>query len=419
MKNKKWPVPAIEDERFKGEGIKRFLKMRAEYEKSAFVSEGHLEVRRLGPVAFAEVIPPEECAVTSLVRYSSGKIYGGTSGRKAHLFYYDPSPDADVVVDAGVVGENTGITSLVTEETGKIFGATDGKNGGFLFSYSPCEVLLDKLTLKGKGLREIFDAPAEDQVFHSIVDPCHSAGKVDTLLKPFKHEGISSLAIDNNRKILYGLSSKNGLFFTYEIEKKKITVKEKIDEINEFSRKLLIVKNGIVYGLGYKGQIVKFDPKKSKLERLDIFAPSLKGRELYNRVDCWVFDEESGLIYGGTIDGIIFIFNPENEEIICLGKPIDQMRIRALTVGKDGRVFGVGGEPGKCCHLFVYEPRKRQLRDLGVLLATHETPWCGYEIDSAVTGKDGEIYLGESDRISHLFIYFPQIERRNACQKSE
>ena len=75
-------------------------------------------------------------------------------------------------------------------------------------------------------------------------------------------------------------------------------------------------------------------------------------------------------------------------------------------------MFGIAGEPGGCAHLFCYNPETRELKDLGVPLATVETPWYGYEFEAAVTGKDGEIYLGEVDRISHLWIYFPPIPGR-------
>ena len=418
LKNKKWPVPPGEEERFKEEKIKNFLKLRAEYEKSAFVNEGHIEVRRLGPIAFTKPIPAGESAITVLLAYHNGKIYGGTSGKRAHLFYYDPSPDADTVVDIGIVGENLRVTSLVAEEKGRIFGGVvSEKDDGFLFSYSPCEVTIEKIDTKGKGVREIFDTPAEDQVFHSIVDPFSSAGEINVLTTPVKGEGVGSLVVDRKRKLLYGLSDKKGIFFIYDISEEKVIIKGPVDEVDEFSKKLIMDKEGNVYGAKARGGLFKYDSEKDRIEELDLFIPSLKGRELYNRVDSWVLDEESGLIYGGSIDGILFIFNPFERTITALGKPIDQTRIRALSVGKDGRVFGVAGEEGSCAHLFCYNPEARELKDLGVPLATVETPWYGYEFEAAVTGKDGEVYLGESDRISHLWIYFPPIERRERCQK--
>ena len=51
----------------------------------------------------------------------------------------------------------------------------------------------------------------------------------------------------------------------------------------------------------------------------------------------------------------------------------------------------------------------RDLRDLGIPYVAVQNPWHGYEFDAATTGRWGEIYLGESDRISHLFIYFPPV----------
>jgi len=417
LKNRTWPASPHEDARFAGEGIKKFLQLRAEYEKSAFVGEGHVQVRRLGPAAFVRPIPAGESAVTALVRYKSGKIYGGTSGKRAHLFFYDPTPDADVVVDIGVVGENMRITALVADE--RIYGAAESGDEGFLFSYSPCEVLMKDLDVAGKGMREIFDSPVEDQMFHSIVDPCHSAGKIEILTRIPKAEGVADLVIDAQRKIIHGLTSKSGSFFSYSISSKTFSLKGRVDSIREFSRKLAIDSSGTVYGAASCGHIFKYSPDADRLESTSFVVPSLKGREAYNRVDSWAVDEQDGVLYGGTIDGILFEFNPPAGKIRSIGKPIDQMRVRALAVGNDGRVFGVGGEPGKCCHLFVYEPGEHQLRDLGVLLATMETPWYGYEIDCAVTGRDGEIYFGETGRIGHLFIYFPPIARRapavNGC----
>jgi hypothetical protein len=33
--------------------------------------------------------------------------------------------------------------------------------------------------------------------------------------------------------------------------------------------------------------------------------------------------------------------------------------------------------------------------------------WRGYQFDSMTTGLDGTIYIGESERHSHLFLYLP------------
>jgi hypothetical protein len=408
LKDRRWPSSPFEGPGRSEEEVKRFLRMRAAYEKSAFVSEGHVQVRQLGPVAFAKTIPPGECAITVLTRYSSGKIYGATSGKRGHLFYYDPSPDADTVVDIGVVGKNVRITGLVADE--KVYGsAEDNDGGGFLFVYSPCEVLMARMSMEGKGLREVFDTPVEDQMFHSIVDPCHSAGRIEHLKRVSAQEGVAGIVLDRKRRILHGLTSKRGSLFSYSLDSNKVKWVDRVGGAREALGKLTIDARGIVYGSGACGRLFRFDPDHERVEFTKWSAPSLKGREAYNKVEAWALDESTGLIYGGTIDGILFEFDPRNGGIVCLGKPIDQMRTRTLAVGNDGRVYGVGGEVGKCCHLFVYEPGTRQLRDLGVLLATLDRPWYGYEIECSVTGRDGEIYFGENDRLSSLFIYYPPV----------
>jgi hypothetical protein len=411
LKNKVWPSSPIKAENLTPEEIQQFLKVRADYEKSAFVSEGHVEVRILGTKSFTDPIPPQECAISSLVAGPKGKIYGGTAGKKAHFFLYDPSPDADTVLDIGVVGENMAVSSLACDSKGTVYGSTDGEAvEGLLFVYKSCEVLASEMDYTNKGAREIFDTPVADQVFHSIVDPCHAVGRIEILASPIPNEGIASLVMDETRHILYGLTSKSGTFFIYDLDSNKVIHKEPVDELKFFSPSLAIDSNGVVYGACGSGRLFRYMPDNNALEKLELFAPSLKGRELYNRVEAWAYDRIHNILYGGTIDGIVFSLNLATMTITCLGKPIDQSNIRTLTLSNDGRLYGVGGEEGKCCHLFVYDPATRDLKDLGCMLARVERPWYGYEFASSATGCDGRLYFGEFDRISHLFLFFPPIQ---------
>jgi hypothetical protein len=72
-----------------------------------------------------------------------------------------------------------------------------------------------------------------------------------------------------------------------------------------------------------------------------------------------------------------------------------------------GKVAGERDEP---CYLFSFDPKGGGFHDLGVI-AVDRSPyysWRGYQFDSMATGADGTIYLGESERRSHLFIYSPE-----------
>ena len=48
LENHQWPKSPLKAEKLDAEQIKQFLTIRADYEKSAFVTAGHLEVRQLG-----------------------------------------------------------------------------------------------------------------------------------------------------------------------------------------------------------------------------------------------------------------------------------------------------------------------------------------------------------------------------------
>lgn len=420
--SKTWPIPPEQEPRFQGANLKRLLALRERYLRSVYVDEGHLETRRLGATEFTRVIPPGESAITALVKDGRGRIFGGTGGTQAHLFYYDPAPDADTVLDVGVIGPAMSVAALVALADGRIFGATRPfKKGaaGQLFVYLPCEYLFrnapDRHGPEGYAAgaaRKIMDTPPMDRIVSSMDDSNHACGRVELLSAPLAGEGIGGLVLGRDGKTLYGLGDASGTLFRYDLAAQTGAPIGVVDEVQEFSRPLILGPAGKVYGAGAEGRLWRYDPAADRIEFLAAAAPALKGRALYTRVDSWAQDEYAGLIYGGTNDGLIFSFCPASGAVTTLGKPVKEERVRALTVGLDGRVYGVAGEANGMAHLFLYDPATRDLRDLGLPLAAVEEHWSGYEFSAAATGQWGEIYLGEHDRISHLFIYFPPIARR-------
>jgi len=116
-----------------------------------------------------------------------------------------------------------------------------------------------------------------------------------------------------------------------------------------------------------------------------------------------------GWIYGGTSEGFLFKFDPETHAVINLGKPIDRMRIRGLTVGLDGRIYGIAGEQSAECHFFCYDPKVGGYTIFGSISVERHPyyDWLGKQFDAVAAGLDGTIYLGESERKSHLFLFSP------------
>jgi hypothetical protein len=392
LRKRKWPVPKIpfrfekltEEQRILREAYSR---IGADYTRDVYVREGKVILRPLGWKGIVKPIPPEECAITSLARDSRGRIFGATSGRRSHLFVYDP--DLDYVEDMGVLGQNCSIRhSLV--------------------------ICSDEFLIAGTRAYKLGEAP-QGQIISCKIGP-YSLLETSPVATPVEGEGIAALTIDDSKKTVYGLSTESGTFFTYEVDSSKVELHGKVDEIGDFSDVLLKGPDGCAYGGKRLGQLYKYDPAEERVTPLNVQIPSFRGRAMYNKVDSMALDEVTGIIYGGSADGILFSFDPQSGQIICLGKPTPARRIRALAVGNDGVVYGVGGDVNGAAHMFRYDPETRDLRDLGVPRATSQQWWHGYEFDAAITGLHGEIYLGEADRISHLFIYFPPIRKRGALE---
>ncbi len=347
----------------------------ANYLESHLVSEGKIKIIPLGKKKVTGSLPPEECAITSLVKDREGRIYIASSGRKSHLLLYDSKREPNYAIHLGVLEkEESKINSLVVSSDGSLFGGTELKNGeGYLFSCIPSE-----------------EAPL----------------KIEKVAVPIKNEGISALTIDNNLGRIYGLSTKTGTFFIFYLKKGTVELKGPVDKEGIFSEVLVVGPERNVYGGARWGQLFRYDIEKESLISLKSRIPSVRGREMYDKIDSLIFDKEGQSLYGGTFaDGMLFQFYPQEEKIISLGKVIAQPRIRCLAFGKNGCLYGVAGET--CCHLFRYNPEDRDLVDLGIPFVSSPRHWYGYEFDAAVSGENGEIFLGQSERISYLFLYFP------------
>ena len=98
-----------------------------------------------------------------------------------------------------------------------------------------------------------------------------------------------------------------------------------------------------------------------------------------------------------------------------LGKPNRQSNIRALVQGHEGRIYGLVEEAQGLAHLFCFDPETRSFTDLGVLGTAFPEYWIAHSLGAMAVGRNGEIFLGETDSLSHLFIYYPPIPRRQAA----
>ena len=358
-----------------------------EYDRSV-VSQVRIDLRELGYPP-ADVIPPDESAVRSLTVAPNGALYGATSGKRSHLFVLEPVHG--YVVPLGFLkGVATVHRSLVVSQPGDVYIGAGGRDG-HLFRYTP-----------GRARQIRVDAALE----------------VADLGAPAAGEGIFSLAIDRARGVIYGLTAPDGEFFTYNIAGAKFTVHgkvaerkipgEKFENEKAIGRAIAVSKSGGVFTSGENGALFRFDADKQRLERLPVTLPSVPGREPYTRVDAWA-ESMSDTLYGGTSDGYLFRLHTKTLRIDNLGKPLNQYRIRGLVPGANGRLYGVGGDDDEMARLFSYRPETGAYEILGMVDVNRRPfySWQAYVIDSMAAGHDGTIYLGQAERKSKLYLYYP------------
>jgi len=392
-------------------------------------NQQRVDLRDLGYPGVNE-IPVNSSAVTSLLTASNGIIYGCTSGEEAYLFLFDPK--INKVKHLGKIPGHSGVHhSLVEDKDGSIY-IGSGKNIFEDFSLSKWGEGNDALdvTLWNDIKRNFSDYPG-GHLYRYI--PAESNVKVkltnmdcelEDLGRPLDNNSIYALAMNPAGDEIYGITYPDGHFFIYNIASANTTDLGTIDSQKVYhgpernwrtlSRALICDDSGRVYFSGTKGMLNYYDPESGALVATNIEIPGdyyyLQFTKDYTAVEYFAKDK-SGLIYGGTSDGYLFSFDSQNMELVNLGKVRESRRLRCLTVGQNGNVYIMAGEQStsRPCQFYMYNPQTHGFKNLG-MLAVDRSPyyyWRGQQFDCMTTGLDGTIYLGESERKSHLFLFFP------------
>lgn len=356
------------------------------------VKQVRIDLRELGypPI---DVIPPDESAIRALAVAPDGKLYGATSGKRSHLFLLDPVHG--YVLPLGFLdGVSTVEGSLVISRTGDVYIGT--APGGHLLKYAQPRPESESVPQLRKPL------PIAD------------------LGAPVSGEIISALAIDRGRDKIYGLTRPNGFFFSYSVDGGGFTLHGKVAEHGmpgenfekekNIGRAIAIDAKGNAFTSGEGGRLFEVSASNGTLRRLEITVPSVPGREPYNRVDAWAVGGDGPMLYGGTSDGYLFRLDPGELRVRNLGKPLNRYRVRALVLARNGKLYGVGGEDDEMAQLFCYDPAGGAYELLGMIDVNRRPyySWQAYVIDCAALGTDGTVYLGQSERRSKLYLYYPE-----------
>jgi len=388
-----------------------------------------VDMRDLGYPMVNE-IPVNSSAVTSLLTAGNGLIYGGTSGEEAFLFLFDPA--INKVRHLGKIPGHSGIHhSLVEDKDGNIYFGTGLNMFGeiSMSKWGEGTDMLDQTLWKDikkhyskyPGGHLYCYRPAKSNENVKLPDmPCEA----EDLGMPLANNSIYALTINQKAGVIYGLKYPDGHFFLYNISLKKFTDIVEIDpkkvyhgperQWRTLSRALVCDDSGKVYMSGTQGMLKYYDPESGKLVNTSVEIPGdyyyMQFYQDYTAVEYFAKDPE-GMIYGGTSDGYLFSLDPGKMELKNLGKVRESRRLRCLTIGKNGKIYLMAGEISttRPCQFYSYDPKAASFETLGLLIVDRSPYyyWRGQQFDCMTTGADGTIFLGESERKSHLFLYIP------------
>jgi hypothetical protein len=365
-------------------------------------------------------IPANERGILCLALGNKGQVYGGTTGRAAHLFVYDPALKQ--------------VRSLARME------------GGIGFAYGlvrlPDGSLIGGTQADPMGLAVKTDPKAVGHLYR-FIPAANGPARKEELGVPVAGQGIYTLAYLPKTKEIVGNIWPDGHFFTYDLQTKKFKdhgaiagyrtfetpqhaadlnrgTNENIRYPRQVSRAIAVDPATGAYTGGADGYLYRYDPATHKVEKLTIRLPAAAGREPWASLDAVVFHQrkpKEGPKYvslvGGTSDGYLFelrIFEKQKWHYRPRGKPLAQGTIQGLVylkeAGSGGHTFyGVGGnwEGMPRTFRFSHGGKTSAMVPGGIPKVEGQITMVGF--GAMIADGEGGLYAGERDRIARLVRY--------------
>ena len=389
-----------------------------------------LDYRDIGYPAATE-IPADHAHIAALLAHSNGKVYGATSGKQSHLFVYDFMTNK--VYPLGEIPGTKGVHHALVEDGEGLVYIGAGMNELELPVLSR-DIPYGERTIERQLWADI-KAKYKDYKGGSIFVYDPKEGDDDVYLNGMpaqvKDLGIAvagnsiyAMTINQAKTKIYGISYPDAIFFEYDLKTKTFKRYGEWMSMKSYPgperswrgvpRSLVCMPDGKVYSSGDNGLMYFFDPADQKIKPTDMRIPGeyweTQNYNAFPVAEQMVLDGD-GNIWGGTSDGFIFKACTADEKLTVLGKPRVERRVRAMTLGKDQRLYMICGEKDNVCRMFSYNlsDGEEGFLDYGVL-GVDRSPYyakIGYQFDAICTANDGTIFIGEGDRRAKLFFYIP------------
>lgn len=304
---------------------------------------------------------------------ADGLVYCGiTCADNDILFTFDPASKQFESLHYDRVGEKYDVKihrSLVLDDDGLFYGATAGLIEPFQYLDAP----------GGK----VFSLDIKTKEIKILGIPC-------------PHEYIQCIAMDKKRKIVYGYTWPSHKFFRFDVKTGKSTNFECIGagpHIPAVDDDGNLWGSWAMFGGGDK-RLMRYHPDEG-IDFIRTLLPKMHGAD-GGDID-GMLNGGDGYIYIGTVTGGLIRLDPKNVEFEYLGKPYPGTRLAGLCVGKDGLLYGGGGENYNT-FIFAYDREKNKFYENVKLHDPDKNTSCVIVHHICIT-DDGTIYAAETDNL--------------------
>ncbi len=335
-----------------------------------FVREGTMVAFPTCLPGMTTPIPHDESRITALDINSEGYVYGGTSGRQAHLFGAAFHGLTGIVLDAGAVAGSTSTEAVCCGGPGAI-AFLNGPRGGRAVAMTKLDLAQDWIQewgLEEPVLKDLGECVPGEPVVHAVSAP--------------------------SGKTVVGVTTRH--LFTVDVESGHITV---VGEAP--GRGHLAIGGAGVFGQDDGTRLWRFDVASGNIRRTAVNLPEGEWTGSLR----WTRDRHTGLLFTADTAGRLFSFD-EGKGFRFLGRA-HLAPVGPIAVAPDGRLFGFCG--AEMANLFCCDTVSGSVANLGVAASVLERRRYGYQFGDAVIGPGGEIVFGEDDNGGHLWLYFPRI----------
>lgn len=226
----------------------------------------------------------------------------------------------------------------------------------------------------------------------------YQAQRYDMLGTPVPPDYIQTITLDEDRGLIYGVSYPVFRFFVFDFRARATRFEQYVGCLPHI---MAIDDNGCIWSTwsNRTHYLFKYDPDANRMHFFHHGLPNAKeGVNLMfpgmGPIDT-MLNGGDGYVYIGMTTGLLVRIVPGTGEVEYLGKPTPEMRIVAMAVGPDGRLYGTSGHLGKV-YLFAYDRRKRTFDVFGQLRDSETGTSLFIAHDMCFT-DDGRIFVGETD----------------------